>query len=117
MLIYLDIDGFKAESGPGAGAGDGRFGLNRGGAVVRMGKLVFHGDAEPVSAEDYLQAVLRELTREGLSFCAGLAPLEGPLAPALAQADEALRRAKAQGPGQLCWGVARASRPALAGPR
>lgn len=125
VLIYLDIDGFKAlNRARGQGAGDGALrSLTKAlgdAPVVRMGGdefLVFHSEAEPVSAEDYLQAVLRDLTREGLSFCAGLAPLRGPLAPALAQADEALRRAKAQGPGQLCWGVAGASRRALAGPR
>ena len=62
------------------------------------------GETATDRAEAYLQAVHRSLTKEGLSFCAGLAPLEGPLAPALAQAEEALRQAKARGPGQLCWG-------------
>lgn len=119
VLIYLDIDGFKAlNRARGQGAGDAalrRLTEALGAApVVRMGGdefLVFYGEAalgEAASgaagpAEAYLEAVLRALTAEGLSFCAGLAPLEGPLAPALARADEALGRAKARGPGQLCW--------------
>ena len=116
VLIYLDIDGFKAlNRARGQGAGDAalrRLTEALGAApVVRMGGdefLVFYGEAVPgaassCTAEAYLQAVLQALTEEGLSFCAGLAPLEGPLAPALAQADEALGRAKARGPGQLCW--------------
>ena len=121
VLIYLDIDGFKAlNRARGQGAGDAalRRLTEALGAVpvVRMGGdefLVFYGEAAlgeaapeeagSGTAEAYLQAVLRALTEEGLSFCAGLARLEGPLAPALARADEALGRAKAQGPGQLCW--------------
>jgi diguanylate cyclase (GGDEF)-like protein len=111
VLIYLDIDGFKAlNRARGQGAGDAalrRLTEALGAApVVRMGGdefLVFYGEAGLGAAETYLEAVLRALTAEGLSFCAGLTRLEGPLAPALAQADEALGRAKARGPGQLCW--------------
>ena len=122
VLIYLDIDGFKAlNRAQGQGAGDRA--LRRlteilgAVPVVRMGGdefLVFYGETAlgetapgatgPGTAEAYLEAVHRLLTEEGLSFCAGLAPLDGPLAPALAQAEEALRQAKARGPGQLCWG-------------
>lgn len=122
VLIYLDIDGFKAlNRARGQGAGDRA--LQRlteilgAVPVVRMGGdefLVFYGEtapgktapgqAPPSTAEVYLQAVHRSLAEEGLSFCAGLAALEGPLAPALARAEEALRQAKARGPGQLCWG-------------
>lgn len=122
VLIYLDIDGFKAlNRARGQGAGDRA--LRRlteilgAVPVVRMGGdefLVFYsegalgktapGEATPSTAEAYLRAVHRLLTEERLSFCAGLAPLDGPLAPALAQAEEALRQAKARGPGQLCWG-------------
>ena len=122
VLIYLDIDGFKAlNRARGQGAGDAalrRLTEALGAApIVRMGGdefLVFYGGTAPGEAatgmaatgmaEAYLQAVHRSLTKEGLSFCAGLAPLKGPLAPALAQAEEALRQAKAWGPGQLCWG-------------
>jgi diguanylate cyclase (GGDEF)-like protein len=122
VLIYLDIDGFKAlNRARGQGAGDRA--LRRlteilgAVPVVRMGGdefLVFYGEtalgktgrgaAGTGTAEVYLQAVLRLLTEEGLSFCAGLAPFEGPLATALAQAEDALRQAKARGPGQLRWG-------------
>ena len=122
VLIYLDIDGFKAlNRARGQGAGDRA--LRRlteilgAVPVVRMGGdefLVFYGGTAlgetapgatgPGTAEAYLEAVHRLLTKEGLSFCAGLAPLDGPLAPALALAEEALRQAKARGPGQLCWG-------------
>ena len=122
VLIYLDIDGFKAlNRARGQGAGDRA--LRRlteilgAVPVVRMGGdefLVFYGETAlgetapgatgPGTAEAYLEAVHRLLTEEGLSFCAGLAPLDGPLAPALALAEEALRQAKARGPGQLCWG-------------
>lgn len=111
VLIYLDIDGFKAlNRARGQGAGDAA--LRRlaealaAAPVVRMGGdefLVFHAGVAPNTAEDHLRVVLRELTREGLSFCAGLAPLQSPLALVIAQADEALRQAKALGPGQLCW--------------
>lgn len=117
VLIYLDIDGFKAlNRARGQGAGDRalqRITETLGAVpVVRMGGdefLVFYaetalGEAATGTVEAYLQAVHRALTEEGLSFCAGLAPLEGPLASALAQAEEALRQAKARGPGQLCWG-------------
>ena len=117
VLIYLDIDGFKAlNRARGQGAGDRalRRLTEALGAVpvVRMGGdefLVFYGEtalgeAATAMVEAYLQTVHRALTEDGLSFCAGLAPLEGRMAPALAQAEEALRQAKARGPGQLCWG-------------
>lgn len=116
VLSYLDIDGFKAlNRARGQGAGDAalrRLAEALGSApVVRMGGdefLVLYAEVGPEAAEHRLRAVLTDLTDDGLSFCAGLAPLRAPLASALAEADEALRRAKALGPGQLCWGNARA---------
>ena len=126
MLIYLDIDGFKAlNRARGQGAGDGalRSLTEALGAVpvVRMGGdefLVFHGEAEPVSAEDYLQAVLRELAREGLSFCAGLAPLEGPWPQPWPRPTRRCGGQRRRGRVSCAGGWrARASRPALAGPR
>jgi diguanylate cyclase (GGDEF)-like protein len=113
VVAYLDIDGLKElNRARGQGAGDEALQrLARGLAsatVIRMGGDEFavafrEGDRQQLEAQ--LAAVLHTL-RTGtpaLSFCAGLAKHNGLLAQGLQAADDALRRAKAQGAGSFCW--------------